>query len=210
MLSSQEGQVDLTGEVMLVILVSMEYVTRLFGEAWAHHRRRQRNQLSAALLVAVLGAAVYAAHPFSAWTGSTAGIGGPPRAVAEPPSAVFSQPPYMGVRCAAANSLACDRVGLAVWLRRPAVSVVAWIDNRRVLLNWFGDQRIAPPGLRTAFDGYLHPAGLVSRFHLRPSAGSNVWLGDHAPSPIVRLLIGYGNGRHVLTQLRVPLAAGWG
>jgi hypothetical protein len=43
---------------------------------------------------------------------------------------LFSQPPYVGVACPTANSIACDRVGLAIWLRRPAARVNAVRDCR--------------------------------------------------------------------------------
>jgi hypothetical protein len=161
------------------------------------------------LVVSALAFSVYASHPFDHSSGGAGATSEPPGTVTEAPSAVLSQAPYMGVHCAVANSIACDRVGLAVWLKRRAYSVVAWIDGRRVLLDWFGDQRIEPAGLRKAFTGYLHPAGIVSSMHVQPLAGSDLWMGDQAPVAFVRLLIDYGRGRHVATRLGVQLAAGW-
>jgi hypothetical protein len=40
----------------------------------------------------------------------------------------------MGVSCPIPNSFACDRVGVAVWLREPALSVDAAIAGREVQL----------------------------------------------------------------------------
>lgn len=118
----------------------------------------------------------------------------------------------MGVACPVANSIACDRVGLAVWLRRPARAVTATIAGAPVALDWHGDQ---PPasgasGPRRAFDGYLQPAGIVTRLHVTPESGGLRWFGDGAPSPVVRFRIDYGHGRVVRTQQPVELAAGWG
>jgi hypothetical protein len=49
--------------------------------------------------------------------------------------ALFSQPPYMGVSCGVANSIACDRIGLTVWLRRPARAVTAMIAGSAFRLD---------------------------------------------------------------------------
>jgi hypothetical protein len=116
----------------------------------------------------------------------------------------------MGVLCPVPNSIACDRVGLAIWLKRPAHSVRASIDGRSFAMNRFGDQLISNRQPRTEFDGYLRPAGIVSSMHVRPEPGTSTWLGDGTPFPTVWLLIDYGSGRFVATHLRVPLGAGWG
>lgn len=50
------------------------------------------------------------------------------------PAAVFAEAPYMGVSCHLPNSIACDRVGLAVWLWRPA-TVSATIAGAPLKLN---------------------------------------------------------------------------
>jgi hypothetical protein len=141
----------------------------------------------------------------------TVGFKVPSGTVQMSPSAVFSQSPYMGVRCPVPNSIACDQVGLAIWLRHPAFSVEASIAGAAVSLNWFGDERrlgrlIKP---QRAFDGYLHPAGIVTRLHVQPGPGST-WYGNETPSPLVWVLVDYGPGGRVLTHLRVPLMAGWG
>jgi hypothetical protein len=128
----------------------------------------------------------------------------------------------MGVACPQPNAIACDRVGLAVWLKRPAISVNASIAGQPLELDWFGEEHRAPSNKpRTEFAGYLQPAGLTTRLHVKPTKGPSVdpvcgcrvgpvWLGADSPSPIVRLQIEYANHTRVLTQLRVGLAAGWG
>jgi hypothetical protein len=129
------------------------------------------------------------------------------------PATVLARAPYMGVSCPGApNSIACDRVGLAVWLRRPAVSVDATIGGWPLKLDWAGDRTPAhaTPGAKTAFDGFLQPAGLTSHLYVKPDRGTNEWLGDGAPAPVVRLRVNYADGRTSTTELPVSLSSGWG
>src|SRR5579875_2414127 len=97
----------------------MTAIARLFGEARAHQRRRRARfaWACAAGLACVL----------AAWIATGPEVpGARPSRVRTPavaPSAVFVRAPYLGVRCPLANSIRCDRVGLAIWLRRPAVRV---------------------------------------------------------------------------------------
>lgn len=128
----------------------------------------------------------------------------------------------MGVRCPQPNAISCDQIGLAIWLKRPAISVDAMIAGQPVKLDWFGEQRLLQgEGPRTAFDGYLDHAGLTTRLHVKPTQGLSydpvcncrigpIWYGTDAPEPVVQLKIEYANHTSVRTQLRVPLAAGWG
>lgn len=198
----------------------MDHAIPLIGEAWDHRRRRRRRVLAASGALLALAAALVlmletspAARRPAASRGSATGPGlrVPAGARAVLPAAVFSQAPYMGVRCPVPNSIACDRVGLAIWLKRPAVSAEASIAGATRPLNWFGDEhRIPSPGKpRRAFTGYLHPAQIVSRLHVQP-VGRSMWYGDGNPLPLVKVLVDYGHGRLVVTQLRVPLNAGWG
>ncbi len=90
-------------------------------------RRRQRLRRSAVGL-ALLVAGVLAIGIALAGGGGRTQPGRPPRSEANssagaitPPAAVFVKDPYMGVSCHIPSSIACDRVGLAVWLRRPAI-----------------------------------------------------------------------------------------
>ena len=127
-----------------------------------------------------------------------------PRAVAVAPDGVVART-YMGVSCHRANWIGCDRVGLAVWLKRPAEAVRATIAGRPL--------RLADPVWSTRprmFAGFLQPAGMRSRMHVRPDTRQQLWFGEDAPSPLVRLWITYGDGRVITTRLRVMLAAGWG
>ena len=204
----------------------MQYVAWLIGEAWDNRRRRYRRLVLGALTAGAIAALV--SLTTSGGSGSTAGRSAPlpPRPEVVAPSRVLSKSPYLGVNCPIANSVACDRVGLAVWLKRPAVSVMATIAGAPLALNWFGDERLSLPVAHREFDGYLQPAGIVSRLDIRPVQGNEVltehgrtrvivshqmWFGDgNARSPLIRLAIHYTNGQTTITQLRVGLAAGWG
>jgi hypothetical protein len=202
----------------------MSYIVPLFDEAWEHRRRRRRVELLlAALCAAAVGA--YALIPRGAGPAHPRRTTGDPAAVA--PGHVLARPPYMGVHCRVANSIACDEIGLAVWLKRPATAVTARIAGRPLRLNLWGDLPAASHAPRRAFAGFLQHAGIVSRMHVRPVDGTVVvrrrgrwvavnrprmWYGDARqpwPTPRVTLTIRYP-GRTVTTRLRVRLSTGWG
>jgi hypothetical protein len=173
-------------------------------------RQRRRRVVTGVALIAAAGIAIAVAAVLRE---TKAGPPPPIRLSAvEAPGHVFNRQPYMGVACPVANSIACDRIGLAVWLRRPALTVTATIAGERLALNWRGDRPPLSAGQHphTAFDGFLRPAGIVAHLHVTGVTGGWRWLGNSAPSPLVRFRIDYGHGRIVQTQERVMLAAGWG
>jgi hypothetical protein len=125
-------------------------------------------------------------------------------------NAAFVQDPYMGVACHVPNWIACDRVGLAVWLARPA-TITATIGGASFRLddpNWSYATRTGEKPLYV-YAGFLQPAGLTTRLHVA-RAGGATWLGADAPSPLVRFRIEYGDGRVVVVRQHVGLNAGWG
>jgi hypothetical protein len=129
---------------------------------------------------------------------------------AVPPERVLSQPPYMGVSCGVPNWIGCERVGLTVWLRRPALGVRALIAGHHVALDdreWSGPLR---SGRRRWFAGFLQRRGLFGALGVKADAGPGRWMGRGAPSPAVRLWIDYGRGHLVVTSLPVFLHPGWG
>jgi hypothetical protein len=117
---------------------------------------------------------------------------------------VFSQAPSVGVACPTANSIACDRVGVAVWLKRAAVRVNASIDGRRVALR--------PPRARGGWwEGYLRPAGLIDGpLRVIPDRARYVWTGRHPRDAHVAVTIIRDSGAHERATVIVPLRAGWG
>jgi hypothetical protein len=114
--------------------------------------------------------------------------------------------PYLGVRCRKANSIACDRVGLAVWLRAPARRLTATIGGRTFTLR--------PPATRTGYwEGALRPAGLLtpgSALHVTPDSGRYHWEGRHPVCAVVHLAATETDGARASKDIVVDLHAGYG
>jgi hypothetical protein len=117
---------------------------------------------------------------------------------------LFTQAPQVGVACPTASSIACDRVGLAVWLERPAVRVVATIEGQRV--------RLHPPRAQGGrWEGFLQPAGLIDGpLRVIPDRDRSFWQGTHPRDAHLTTVITRAAGRIDRASLAVPLRAGWG
>lgn len=178
----------------------------------ARRRRRRRRARFVGLALAAIAAGTIAYLTVNAVGTSRPVHAGGENTFVRPDTVLDpKRPPYMGVACPMANSIACDRVGLAIWLRRPAVSVTATIAGQPLKLDWMGDRKAGSAiGRRKAFDGFLQPAGIDHALGVRPEGGSRLWFGRNQPSPPVRLRIHYSDGTAVITRLRVPLDTGWG
>ena len=125
--------------------------------------------------------------------------------------ALLSRDPYMGVSCRTPNSIACDRVGLAVWLREPAVRVDAEIAGRALELDDPDWSEPANADERRMFAGFLEPAGLFDGpLEVTPDAGPDRWIGRKPVSATVDLRIIRNDGTATTTTLEVPLSPGWG
>jgi hypothetical protein len=203
----------------------MQYVAWLIEEAWDHRRRRYRQFALAALAAVAISALVVVTIPHGSGAPAGSSAPRPPQPEVIAASRALSKSPYLGVSCPIANSIACDRVGLAVWLKRPAVSVTATLAGAELSLDTGGGManNLGPRG--RAFVGYLQPAGIVSRLHIRPVGGNiittrhghthvtvnhQMWFGEgNARSPLVRLTIRTATGT-LVTHLRVGLSPGWG
>jgi len=132
--------------------------------------------------------------------------------------------PYIGVSCRRPNSIACDRVGLAIWLHRPAARVTATINGRTVALGLpCGSAKYhetcssycrevghdQPCG--TYFEGSLRPAGLLDGpLKVKPDRGRYHWIGEHETVGVVRVTAAYRNGKTATITKRVPVRPGWG
>ncbi len=115
--------------------------------------------------------------------------------------------PQLGVACAKANSIACDRVGFGVWLKRPAKRVTATINGRALLLHAGG---LGGHGPRY-WEGYLKPAGLIrGPLKVTPDRGRYYWRGTHPKDARVLIVIHRAGGSTDRTAVTVALAAGWG
>jgi hypothetical protein len=116
------------------------------------------------------------------------------------------KPSYLGVRCPVANSLTCDRAGLAVWLRRPVRRLEATIDGRRFALR--------PPQQRDGFwEGVMRNAGFLrpgAALHVVPAGKRGHWEGLGAPRVVVRLTATAPDGATERADVVVDLRAGYG
>jgi hypothetical protein len=185
----------------------------LFEEARRRTRRRRRRQGAvAALAAALIGV--------SAWI--AIGDGDGPNRFAEPgpavtevmPTQLFAREPYMGVSCLRANSIACDRVGLAVWTKDPFVAVSATIGGRTFELPFedcCGPQRRSS-GPRRQFMGFLDHAGLrgPGPLTVQVENGRNRFTGVHPTTARAGVVVTYADGARQATTIRLGLAAGWG
>jgi hypothetical protein len=118
----------------------------------------------------------------------------------------LSRAPEVGVACPRANSIACDRVGLAVWLKRPADRVTATIDGRPLRLH-----AGRPDGREAWYQGFLQPAGLLDgALKVTPDRGRLHWQGRHPKDARLRIVIRRASGATDRASLTVPLRAGWG
>ncbi len=113
--------------------------------------------------------------------------------------------PLLGVACPVGNSIACDRVGIGVHLRRAATLVVVQVAGRLVTLS--------PPMFPRddLWLGYLSDAGLRRgplKVHIPPS--THLWLGTPEVSTRVRVTAFFPNGRAATLSAGVLLNPGFG
>jgi hypothetical protein len=168
----------------------------------------------AAVAVVAAGAALAALRPWAGRerTAPAPLAATPPRGPFADPATVLAQAPYLGVSCPHPNRIACDRVGLAVWVKRPATSVIAWIAGRRIAL---AKQLWGPhdaPRVESPFIGFLDNAGLSGSGPLAVARGrpNARWLGDPPVRATVIVEVRAPDGRPRVTRLGVPLHPGWG
>jgi hypothetical protein len=171
--------------------------------ARARQRRRHVAILAAAIclgvgvgLAAVRSGSPHASAPMVAATANVA------------PAAVLSRTPVMGVACPRRS---CDWVGLAVWLRTPAVAVSATIAGQPIQLE--ATNAYSRAGAAATFVGFLHRYQRVTSTRLDVGDRPTTW--DVAsdvrwPQEEVQLRIRSTSGSLVLTRLRVTLQPGWG
>jgi hypothetical protein len=127
-----------------------------------------------------------------------AGCGGVDHKTAPAPK--LARQPQIGVSCPRANSIRCDRVGLAIWLKHDPAHLSASIEGRPLKM------RLLPNPQESHWEGFLQPAGLIDgALKVRPDRGRYYWTGKHPVYARVKISSG-GRAR----TLRVPVFAGWG
>ncbi len=183
----------------------------LFEEARRRARRRRQRAalggLSLLLLAAGVALVVVMAHDRSAPTRP-----GVPAPMTVRPERVLERAPLLGVSCPRTSSIACDRVGLAVFTRSAAADVRATIAGRSFDLT-DDPRQVGPhqPGQPYMFIGVLHHAGLRhGPLAVRVENGRNRWTGKHPVDATLRLLITLADRSQVTTSVRLPLNPGWG
>ncbi len=121
---------------------------------------------------------------------------------------VVEREPYLGVACRTPNSIACDRVGLALWLATPAARVTATIGGRTFALD---DETWSDPR-GDLHIGYLRRAGLsgTGPLGVTPDEPPERLVRADAARPLVHLRITRRDGRTETTRVRVGLHPGWG
>jgi hypothetical protein len=182
----------------------------LFEEARARARRRRRRRVVAAVVLLAVGAVAVVVLTPAGERHSV--LPGQPAPLAVAPGTLLARAPYMGVSCSRPSSIACDRVGLAVWTRHPARAVSASMGGRSFALGdraWSGPAR---HGARRMFAGFLTHAGLRGGGPLavRVEDGRDRWTGVHPVDAPVRLTMTYADGSRRTTVVRVALSPGWG
>jgi hypothetical protein len=148
----------------------------------------------AAMLVAGCGARSSAggdAHPIGTATA--------------PVRPLFTREPEVGVACPGMpNSIACDRVGVAVWLARPAVGMTATVEGQPLRLR-------RPHTAGGWWEGYLQPAGLLDgALRVHPDRGRSYWQGSHPRDAHLTLRIMRASGAIDPASATVALRPGWG
>jgi hypothetical protein len=125
-------------------------------------------------------------------------------AAPERASRLLSRAPYVGVSCRRANSIPCDRVGVAVWLKRPAVGVSATIAGHTL--------RLRPPRSREGWwEGFLQPAGMIDgALRVTPDRGRSYWQGTHPRDVHLRIAVTRASADTHRASMTVSLHPGWG
>jgi hypothetical protein len=109
----------------------------------------------------------------------------------------LARPPYVGLACRTPNSPVCGRVGMAVWLRRPALAVTAVLAGFRVTLHAGGLGGRGPK----YWEGYVH----LPKRALPPKSYS----GDPPVFLRLQLALRYPSGT-ARGRVRAFLHPGWG
>ena len=114
---------------------------------------------------------------------------------------------YAGVRCPVANSIACDRISLAVWPAGHPRRLTATIGGRRISMQ-------PPPrgSGRGYWEGTLDHAGMLTPgpLHVTPDGGRFYWAGRHPRSFSLNLAARYQGRPSANARVQIMLHPGWG
>jgi hypothetical protein len=196
----------------------MDFVAKLFGEAWEHRSKRRRTValwglcVAAAVIVGVLvgrtrtPAGQTAAQPANGYRAEAAAI------LVDRTSLEFVPDEQLGDHCAVLNSLACDAIHVLLTLKNPATSVVAFIGGRSITLKrgYAGSpaplEYATPAGTGTQFSATLEPSGTIRVVRNQRRDPPSAWRGHYES---VRLRITNRDGTRVSTHYRSPPQRVW-
>jgi hypothetical protein len=109
---------------------------------------------------------------------------------------------YAGVSCRQANRIGCDRIGLAVWLRRDRFEhVTARVGDRTIVLR---------RGRGGIWSGHLRDAGLRDGPLRVPASPTGRWIGLDPPTVRAVLDATRTGDSRATSVVATPLRAGWG
>ena len=170
--------------------------------------RQWRRRLLSAAIVAAAGTALLVALLGPGGSGPVA------RSIETPPTVasatVLARQPYMGMACASPQALACNGIGLAIWLRTRAVTVTATFDGKSLALDSRKWSDAPVNGEHKFLAGFLQPGSFLNSGPFKAliaGMGRNGW---QAPITHVHLVIDYGTGHKVQTNASVTGFGGWG
>lgn len=114
--------------------------------------------------------------------------------------------PYLGVSCRVPNSIVCNRVGVGVWLNRPAKRVTVTVAGRVVELRLSTHNP-----RRNLWLGYLNNAGLRDGpLDVHLPAGQSSWVGSPGVRARVQVRAWLFNGTTTALAGSAQLHAGFG
>jgi hypothetical protein len=166
------------------------------------------------ILGAAIGAAAGAAAAVLLALLGSGGSGPVARSIATPPTVasatVLARQPYMGMACASPQALACNRIGLAIWLRARAVTATARFDGESLALDSHKWSDAPVNGKHKFLAGFLQPGPFLNTGPFKALIAGMGRSGWQAPITRVYLVIDYGAGHEVQTSTNVIGFGGWG
>lgn len=112
---------------------------------------------------------------------------------------------YAGVACRAPNSIACDRLGIAVELRPRPARASAFFGSRRVTLARLGGGE--------TWTGYLSDAAIDWMLLANGTVTCGPrWYGRTGRVPLIaaRIVVAFRDGHRETLPVLTPLRPGWG